>query len=57
MQKVNVYVAKYELIKTIQFIYCDTRVASGNTYKSPLSGYRIHSAVAQWAEVVDTPIK
>ena len=52
MQKVNVYVAKYELIKTIQFIYCDTRVASGNTCKSPLSGYRIHSAVAQWAEVV-----
>ncbi len=35
MQKVNVYVAKYELIKTIQFIYCDTRVASGNTYKKP----------------------
>ena len=31
MQKVNVYVAKYELINTIHFIYCDARVAIGNT--------------------------
>ena len=35
MRKVNVYVAKYELIKTIQFINCDTSVASSNTYKKP----------------------